>query len=119
MKSLNSFSLILFLSVNYFILSGCSDDDVSSYGELVVTFYNSTNGVSLDIYAIDNEDTPIYTSELHGPKEFKHNLNSGNYIIRLTGSSIHVITKIGFQIKSNTRTSIYYNESDSPSVLNH
>jgi hypothetical protein len=113
--------LILFLGVNYFILSGCSDDDVPTpTGELFVTFQNSADdALFLRIYAIDNEETPIYRSQLQGPKEFKHKLISGNYIINLTGSSIHVITKIGFQIRSNTRTSIHYNENYSPSISDH
>jgi hypothetical protein len=118
MKNLKSFLLILFLSVTYFVLSGCSDDDVSATGELVIKFhYSADDALSLRIYAIDNEETPIYTSQLQAPKEFKQNLISGNYIINLIGHSSYTNSKIGFQIRSNTRTSIYYNENYAPSVL--
>ncbi|MDR1119826.1 MAG: hypothetical protein LBM08_02800 [Dysgonamonadaceae bacterium] len=117
MKNLKTFLLILFVSVTCFVLSGCSDDDVSATGELFVTFQNSDAALSLRIYAIDNEETPIYTTQLQGPKEFKHKLIAGNYMINLMGGSIHNITKIGFQIRSNTRTSIHYNENYSPSIL--
>ncbi len=97
-------------------MPSCSDDN-SYEGELVVTFYNTTTNVALYIYSIDNDIIPIYTSKLKGAKEFKLKLDSGNYIINLVGTSGYASTKIGFQIRLNSRTSIYYDTYDSPSII--
>lgn len=94
-------------------MTGCEADDISSTGNLSLSFTNHPSDINVVLYSIENLDIPIdYLQPDSNGKAIKE-LNMGNYYIEVSSSTFFSPT--GFQIKPNQTTTIIWganNESE-------
>ncbi|MBL7843267.1 MAG: hypothetical protein JNK44_05335 [Cyclobacteriaceae bacterium] len=113
MEKLRFFKLFLFASL-ILVMTNCEDEDISTTGELSVSFTNHRQDIYVMIFSIENTEIPIDVFQLDHNGKAKRNLNSGNYYI--TVSSATYFASIGFQIRANSTTTIVWGADNSAKV---
>lgn len=116
MRSLKCFliPLMLILLMN---VSCSNDDEVTLTGKLELYFHNSPPDLRVQIFTIENSQTPVYEFSAQGNRDIKLSLNMGNYKIRpYSLSSSNFYGSTGFQIVQGKTTSISYDERNGDTV---
>lgn len=114
MKKLRFIKTVFLAIILLGVMTNCERDEISSTGNLSLSFTNHPSDISVAIYSIGNLDIPIKHLQLDSNGQAQEELNRGNYYIKVFSETFFSPT--GFQIKADQTTTITWGANNESRV---